>query len=127
MSKEEIDIKYYITVYETQKDPEILKNELKDLIDDCIKIQDSRISPQCIEGCHSITTLPKIDIQRRASLFDEVVFRDANYTGKGTISEGIITMITKRGVQVQLKIGEGQTPKQVFVKWDRIIELRNEI
>jgi hypothetical protein len=40
MNIADIDTEYYKTVWETQNDPEILKSELKDLINDCLRAKE---------------------------------------------------------------------------------------
>lgn len=64
------------------------------------------------------------DYMRQARLLDEVVFKGNDYAGDRTVRDGIITLLSKKGLQVQIKVAVGQRPEQTFVKWDKVLELR---
>lgn len=63
-------------------------------------------------------------LMKTATLLDEVVFRGNNYPGGKTVKDGIITLISKKGLQVQIKVAAGQKPEQTFIKWGNVLELR---
>ena len=61
---------------------------------------------------------------RQARLLDEIVFKGNDYAGDRTVRAGIITLLSKKGLQVQIKVAVGQRPEQTFVKWSKVLELR---
>lgn len=60
MDIKDLDVEYYKTVWETQNDPEILKSELKDLINDCLRIKtDGGAEVPCNVGLDTLFFMEK--------------------------------------------------------------------
>jgi len=59
----------------------------------------------------------------RAQLGDEIVFTGGKHADGKSIQEGVITLISLKGVQVMRKVSIGQNKEQLFVKWDKVVRL----
>jgi hypothetical protein len=87
----DIDTEYYKTVWKTQNDSEILKSELKDLINDCLRAKEAPGSKvPCGDGLFGVTVkkekTPSGWMQPYVSLkVNNVEFKRVYHTGESAI------------------------------------------